>query len=156
MARSVAYLDCYNITAVTSGPALLVEAWRGAATAHIIPDIMFNASDLPPVERPLALCKAGQLAMLGEITCEYDDPSPEDPKLDPYFILAEERDVPVAITWVPDRPARPVPAGLTGSRLSDFLLRENVLIHHPRLRIYAMRAGWAIADRVIGLLYARA
>ena len=38
--------------------------------------------------------------------------------------------------------------------LSDPLLLEEVLVRHPKLRLYVMRAGWPMLDRMIGLLYA--
>lgn len=38
--------------------------------------------------------------------------------------------------------------------LSDPLLLEEVLLRHPKLRIYVMHAGWPNIDRIVGLLYA--
>jgi predicted TIM-barrel fold metal-dependent hydrolase len=34
------------------------------------------------------------------------------------------------------------------------LLLEDVLVRHPRLRLYVMHAGWPMIDRMIALLYA--
>ena len=39
-------------------------------------------------------------------------------------------------------------------KLSNPLLIEDVLIKHPKLRIYIMHAGWPFIDELIGLLYA--
>lgn len=50
MRESLAMLDRYNITAVTSGPASLVDSWRKASPARIIPGFEFGIHDLPPVE----------------------------------------------------------------------------------------------------------
>ena len=36
----------------------------------------------------------------------------------------------------------------------DPLLLEEVLVRHPRLRLYIMHAGWPLLDRTIALLYA--
>jgi predicted TIM-barrel fold metal-dependent hydrolase len=38
--------------------------------------------------------------------------------------------------------------------LSDPLRLENVLVRHPRLRLYVMHAGWPMGDAMIALLYA--
>jgi hypothetical protein len=153
--RSLGYLARYNITAVTSGPAELVEAWRKAAPpGRIIPGLAFGASDLPSIARLRALHKAGQLTVLGEITIQYDGMSPDDPKLEPYFALAEELDIPVAIHIGPGPPGAPYLGMAYRMRLTDPLLLEEVLVRHPRLRLYVMHAGWPMIDRMIALLYA--
>lgn len=38
--------------------------------------------------------------------------------------------------------------------LSNPLLLEEVLVRHPKLRLYVMHAGWPMGDAMIGLLYA--
>ncbi|MEP7006060.1 MAG: amidohydrolase family protein [Sphingomonas bacterium] len=152
--RSLAYLERYNITAVTSGTPGLVEDWRKAAPNRIIPGIMFGASDLPSIDRLRTLHKAGQLAVLGEIGSEYDGVSPDDSRLEPYFALAEELDIPVAIHMGPGPPGAAYLGMPFKMRLTDPLLLEDVLGRHPRLRIYVMHAGWPMIDRMIALLYA--
>ncbi len=37
---------------------------------------------------------------------------------------------------------------------SDALLLEDVLVKHPKLRLYVMYAGWPLLDEMVGLLYA--
>lgn len=152
--RSLAYLDRYNVTAVTSGPAALVAAWRAAAPARILPAIAFGATNPPSVDQLRALHKAGQLAVIGEIGSEYDGVAPDDPRLEPCFALAEELDVPVAIHMGPGPPGAPYLGMAYRMRLTDPLLLEDVLVRHPRLRLYVMHAGWPMADRMIALLYA--
>jgi uncharacterized protein len=39
-------------------------------------------------------------------------------------------------------------------QLSNPLLLEEVLIRHPKLRVYVMHAGWPFVSEMIGLLYA--
>ncbi len=153
-ARTLGMLDRYNIVAVTSGPPALVEDWRKAAPRRIIPGIDFGASDLPSLESLRALHKAGRLSVLGEIGSQYDGVSPDDPVLEPYFALAEELDIPVAIHMGPGPPGAAYLGSKFKMRLSDPLLLEEVLIRHPRLRLYVMHAGWPLIDRMIALLYA--
>ena len=38
--------------------------------------------------------------------------------------------------------------------LSNPLQMEEVLIRHPKLRVYTMHAGWPFLNEMIGLLYA--
>ena len=75
---------------------------------------------------------------LGELGFAYAGLRPHDPSLEPYFALAEELDVPVAIHMagggLPDEPRFRV-------RLGDPLLLEEVLVRHPRLRVNMMHAG---------------
>jgi predicted TIM-barrel fold metal-dependent hydrolase len=37
---------------------------------------------------------------------------------------------------------------------SNPLLLEDVLVRHPKLRLYVMHAGWPMLEEMIGLLYA--
>ena len=37
--------------------------------------------------------------------------------------------------------------------LSNPLLLEEVLVRHPKLRLYVMHAGWPMLDQTIGLLW---
>jgi hypothetical protein len=152
--RSLAYLGKLNITAVASGPADLVEEWRRAAPDRILPALSFGVADLPTIDSLRVLHKAGRLAVLGEIGSEYDGVSPDDPKLEPYFALAEELDIPVAIHMGPGPPGAAYLGMPFKMRLSDPLLLEEVLVRHPRLRIYVMHAGWPMIDRMIALMYA--
>jgi predicted TIM-barrel fold metal-dependent hydrolase len=39
-------------------------------------------------------------------------------------------------------------------RFSSLLLLEDVLTRHPKLRLWAMHAGWPLGDDAIGALYA--
>jgi predicted TIM-barrel fold metal-dependent hydrolase len=92
---------------------------------------------------------------LSEITTQYAGIAPDDSRLEPYFALAEELDIPVGIHLGPGPPgtayfATPryrVAAG-------DPLRLEPVLVRHPRLRVYAMHAGWPMGDAMIAMLYA--
>ena len=154
-AQSLAMLKKYNIHAVTSGPAPFVQRYQAAAPDRIIPGLEFGGDTMPRLDTLRALHKAGHLAVLGEITTQYDGMAPNDPKLEPYWKLAEELDIPVGIHIGPGPPGAAY-LGLTKYRmaLSDPLLLEDVLVRHPHLRLYVMHAGWPNADRMIALLYA--
>jgi predicted TIM-barrel fold metal-dependent hydrolase len=155
MRESLAMLEKYNITAVTSGPAPLVDAWRKASPNRILPGLEFGISDLPPLESLKALHAKGQLAVIGEIEAQYEGAAPNDPRLEPYYALAEELDIPVGIHVGPGPPGAAY-LGMSAYRmkLSDPLALEDVLVKHPRLRLYVMHAGWPNADAMVALLYA--
>ncbi|HUE89225.1 MAG TPA: amidohydrolase family protein [Vicinamibacterales bacterium] len=70
------------------------------------------------------------------------------------FALAEELDVPVGIHMGPGAPGdayfgRPK----YNSLLANPLLLEEVLLRHPKLRVYVMHAGYPFLDEMIMLLY---
>ena len=153
--RSLAMLRQYDVIGVASGPATLVARWRAADPKRIIPAIAFGMADAPSIEQLRALHKAGLLAVMGEIGAQYDGAGPDDPRLEPYWALAEELDIPVGIHVGPGPPGAPyLGAAAYRMALSDPLLLEGVLVRHPRLRLYVMHAGWPMADRMIALLYA--
>lgn len=153
--ESLAELKRLNVVGVASGEPDMVEAWRREAPDRIIPAIAFNMSDAPPIESLRALHKAGRLKVIGEIGAQYEGVGPDDPRLEPYYALAEELDVPLAIHVGPGPPGAPY-LGMTKyrMRLSDPLLLEDVLVRHPRLRLQVMHAGWPNIDRMVALLYA--
>jgi len=152
---TLAALRRYNITAVASGPARLVAEWTKAAGGRIVPGLEFGVTDAPPVAELRRLHAAGQLKVLGEIGTQYEGVSPADPRLEPYWALAEELDLPVGIHMGPGPPgANYFAAPGYRAALGDPLLLEPVLTRHPHLRLYVMHAGWPMIDRMIALLYA--
>jgi predicted TIM-barrel fold metal-dependent hydrolase len=80
--------------------------------------------------------------------------SPADPRLEPYFALAEEFDLPVGIHLglaPPRTPELCCPAYRT--YLGRPHLLEDVLAKHPKLRVYIMHAGYPYAEETIALLH---
>jgi predicted TIM-barrel fold metal-dependent hydrolase len=154
--RSLAMLEKYNITAVTSGSVARVAEWKQKAPQRIIAGVSFGVEDAIPLKRLRALHAAGQLQVLGELGPQYEGIGPTDPRLEPYWALAEELDVPVAIHMGPGPPGAPYLPGLGTYRmaLSNPLLLEDVLVKHPKLRLYVMHAGWPMSDAMVALLYA--
>ncbi len=64
---------------------LLVAALLQPATSPTFPDLTWLRAEI----------KAGRIGFLGEITSQYAAMPPTDPRLEPYFALAEELNVPV-------------------------------------------------------------
>ena len=153
--RNLAMLRKHNILAVASGPAELVADYRSQAPDRIIPGLSFGRLGLPSTEELRALHSAGRLKVMGELTFQYAGIAPDDPRIAPYYALAEELDVPVAIHVGPGPPGGSYFAyPAYRMRLSNALALEEVLMRHPKLRLYVMHAGWPLADEMVALMYA--
>lgn len=173
-------MDRINIVlALTSGAMEGSLAWRKLAPGRVVAGVLFpcdeglmangggqcfeNGDTWPSIDWLRKEIEAGRIGFLGEIMTQYLGLAPNDPQMEPYYALAEELDIPVAIHIGPGFPDSALAGGgcgkdpcSTGYRasLTDPLLLEDVLIRHPDLRILVMHAGWPRLDDVIQLLYA--
>ncbi|MEP6836061.1 MAG: amidohydrolase family protein [Gemmatimonas sp.] len=103
--------------------------------------------------------KAGRVRAFGELIPAYAGMSPNDPRLEPYWSMAEEFDLPVGIhmgSGPPGAAYMTVPFKFPEYRAAygDPMLLEEVLMHHKRLRLSVMHAGWPMLDQMVALLYA--
>ncbi len=176
-AARLAALNALNVRyAVLSGAPDAVEAWHRAAPDRVIPSLLFpcekglvpNAGgpcfgdgvEFPDVAWVRSEIKAGRLKALGEITAQYMGIPPNDGRLEPYFALAEEFDIPVGIhLGLGPRgiayPSSPLPVKSPNFRAAagNPLLLEEVLAKHPRLRVWVMHAGWPLANEMLYILH---
>lgn len=154
--RSLAMLARFDMLALAGGEATTVEDFRSHAPDRVLPAAGFGqADDFPSIAALRKLHAAGKLKALSEITAQYAGIAPDDPKLEPYFALAEELDIPVGIHLGPGPPGTAYFATpkYTAAAGDPFRL-EPVLLRHPRLRVYAMHAGWPMGEAMIAMLYA--
>lgn len=156
--RTLEILERRNVYAVASGP--LVELYRQEAPGRIVPGLMFSIGQAPPPpEEVRGWLESGRYAVLGEVLNQYAGVLPDDPRFEPYLALAEELDVPVGIHVGPGPPGVAYLEGpfaaphYRGSHHSPLLL-EEVLLRHPRLRLYVMHAGWPMLDDLLALMWA--
>jgi predicted TIM-barrel fold metal-dependent hydrolase len=155
MEQTIQVMDKLNIVGVVSGSAERVAAWRKARWERIIPALTFELQpDVTPA-RLRELHAAGALDVLGEVTTQYAGIAPDDPRLEPYWALAEELDIPVGI-HVGTGPMGVIYMGAKGyrGRLHSALTMEEVLVRHPKLRVYIAHAGYPMIDDLLTLLYA--
>lgn len=152
--RNVEALNRRNMIAVTSGEPDRVALLHKLAPERVIEAVAFGEASWPALDQLRALHKAGRLHVMGEILTQYGGTAPDSTKLEPYYALAEELDIPVAIHIGPGPPGV-VYFGSSNyrMRLSNPLALEDVLTRHPRLRLYVMHSGWPMGDQMIGLLY---
>ncbi|HEX7121038.1 MAG TPA: amidohydrolase family protein [Gemmatimonadaceae bacterium] len=156
MTQTLEIMNRRNIIGVLSGSVERVAAWRAAAPERFIPGFGFRlgTTALSP-DSLRRLHEQGALAVLAEVTNQYAGIAPDDPRMEPYWALAEELDMPVGI-HVGTGPPGAIYLGMRGyrARLHSALTMEEVLVRHPRLRVYLMHAGYPMLDDLLALLYA--
>ena len=146
------------VKAVVSGGAHheAVLRWRESAPETVLVGRAFDDPaeiDLDSLRREHA---AGRLHVIGEVGTQYEGIAPNDPRMEPVYALAEELDLPIALHMHPGPPGAPYPPfGMTKMRAANGnpLLLEDVLVRHPKMRIYVMHAGWPFLEDTIALLY---
>ncbi len=142
------------VRAVASGPREHVDRWREAAPAWILGGAYTGSRDpLPSIEELRQRVDAGSVSVLGELGLQYLGLSADSPELEPYWDLAEALDLPVAVhTGLGDTGTPYDCCPKFRARLGNPLLLEDVLIRHPRLRLYIMHAGYPFLQDVKALL----
>jgi Amidohydrolase len=105
--------------------------------------------------------QAGRIKAFGEVMPQALGIAPGDVRMEPYWALAEELDIPVGIHMGPGPPgvayeSSPVPMKHPkfGMAHSDPMLLEDVLLRHKRLRLSVLHAGWPRLESMMALLYA--
>lgn len=173
----IAVLDSLNVRyAVLNGVPDVLDAWWQRAPDRLLPALLFpcpngrapnfgrrcfaDGQEFPDLEWLRREIQAGRIAALGEITSQYLGIEPADARLEPYFALAAEMNVPVFIHMGLGPPGVayesspvPVPSPNFRATAGNPLLLEEVLLRHPGLRLAVMHAGWPMADEMIFLLH---
>jgi len=156
MAATFAAMHRANVAkALVSGDHAAVLRWKRAAPEQVIVGYLFEDPSQVDVDFLRQEHTEGRLDALGEVAAQYAGVAPTDPRLEPVYALAEELDLPIGWHMHPGPPgAAFIGASRMRPALGNPLLFEDVLVRHPRLRLYIMHAGWPFLDEMIALLYA--
>lgn len=126
-----------------------VYRWVEAAPGRFIASPIIGDPGLINLNELRSEYDAGRLSGLGELTITYEGILPTDPRLEPYYSLAEELDLPVLIhhqgTAGPSEHFR-ISAGHPEQL-------EEVLIKHPKLRLYMENSGYPFLGKTIALMW---
>jgi uncharacterized protein len=126
-----------------------LQVWKKAAADRFITSpFIHKPGEFAPSDLRKEL-EVKRLGGIGEIGAQLHGIAPNDPSLAPYFALAEEFDVPLLIHVEGIGP--PVP-GFRSNAGSPLLL-EEVLVRHPKLRIFVENSGFPYLDEVIAMMY---
>ena len=153
MNRTLAIFKKRNIIGVTSGR--LTQKWQQAAPDRIIPSLIYRANGTDPsADSMRKLFNENKYRVLGEIEAQYQGVSAGDSSLVSYWAMAEALNIPVGIHIGPG----PIGAPYLGwkkyrAKLHSPLQLEEVLMKHPRLRVYIMHAAWPMIDELLAMLW---
>jgi uncharacterized protein len=153
MKATIEVLKKRNIIGVLSGPPDRVLKWQQEASEYFIPSVQFQLGldDISP-DSMRNLFKNEDFAVLGEISNQYAGIAPNDERMEPYWMLAEELDIPVAIHMGEGPPGAAHLSPSYRPRLTSPYLLEDVLSRYPRLRVSVMHYGSPLIDEMIAML----
>jgi predicted TIM-barrel fold metal-dependent hydrolase len=142
-----------NIYAVTAGSVSMVRKWHNEDPKRII-NATTEGSDLS-IDSISNLFRSGEFRVYGEVTPQYSGYSLSDLAFEPYLKMAEDLDIPIGVHVGPGPPGA-IYLGFSKYRASlhSAFTLEEALVRHPKLRVYAMHAGWPLIDDMIAVLYA--
>lgn len=150
MRKTLEIMDRNNIVkAHLSGldPEIMAK-WIDAAPGRFIASPFIFQPDEAGLEQMRSKFDEGFYAGMGEIATQLNGMAPNDPKLEPYFALAEELDLPTLIHTEGIGPELPGFRTAAGSPL----LLEEVLVRHPKLRLYVENSGYPFRDEMIAMM----
>lgn len=167
--QTIAIMEKHNIIGMLGGKPDLVAKWIAVAPGRFIPGLDFrldrattttaamnDSTRYKPMtpDEMRTLYKQGGFAVLGEVLNQYAGIAPDDKRMEPYWALAEDLGFPVGIHIGGGGPGE-VYMGNSKfrARLQSALTLEEVLVKHPRLRVYIMHAGYPMLDDLLALLF---
>jgi hypothetical protein len=157
MNQTIAALTRRNVFGVLSGAPDRVESWMTAAPGRFYAgtELTLGRPNTLTPDQVRVLRTQNKLAVLGEIANQYVGISPDDERMEPYWALAEELDIPVGIHIGPGPPGA-IYLGFRAyrARFHSPLSIEETLVKHPKLRVYIMHAGYPMLDDMMALMYA--
>jgi predicted TIM-barrel fold metal-dependent hydrolase len=156
MLETIAEMKKYNIVkGMVSNYYDAALRWKAADPNRFMVGYAFDDPSTVDLDFLRREHKAGRFEVIGELGAQYQGIAPNDPRLEPIFALAEELDIPVAYHIHPG-PFGAVYSGepLMRQKINSPVLLEDVIIKHPKLRIYVMHAGYPRIDEMINMLYA--
>ena len=159
MNQTLEVMERLNIVGVLSGTEPdRIATWMAEAPDRFIPGFVLEFNETGAIfstDSLRSLHSESRLAVLGEVVNQYAGITPDDERMEPYWALAEELDIPVGV-HVGTGPPGAIYLGFDGYRARHHspLTMEEVLVRHPNLRVYLAHAGYPMLDDLLAVLYA--
>lgn len=144
----------YNVVkAATSGPMEWVDRWHAADPTRFIRATNFSTACTPDLlTRLRAAHTTGGYEIMGEISWQWRGVAFDDSQVGPCFALAEELDLPMGIHVGLGYPGAAYRTRYRASAGRPLAL-EEMLVRHPKARVYLMHAGWPLLDETVALMF---
>lgn len=176
--KAVANLDSFNIRHVfISATSTEARNWTGKDANRFLVAMMFpcdkglapfsgarcfeTPTDFPDTAWLRGELKAGRMRGFGELEPAFLGMALNDPRMEPYWRLAEEFDIPVGIHMGPAPPGIAYASSsmrfkspLYRMAMTDPTLLEDVMLRHQKLRLFVMHAGFPRLEAMLALLQA--
>ncbi|MBI1365836.1 MAG: amidohydrolase family protein [Alphaproteobacteria bacterium] len=150
--ETIAALRRNNAIGVLSGSEERVKDWMAKAPGLFIPGVRFSAKpDEPTADQFRKRFEKGQFKVFAEVTAQYYGIFADDPRLAPYWKMAADLDIPVGI-HIGSGPPGATMLGYPDYAIQNPLHLEPILRKYPKLRIYAMHAGFPFAEEIKALM----
>lgn len=166
-----AELQQHNVVlAAASGPQDFLDAWAAANPTELLLGPIFpcidgknpvffrhqcfaDGADFPDIEWLEQQYNAGRFGVMGELYNQYAAVPFDDPRMEPYYEMAERLGIPVAF-HTHSAPPLTAQQCCPDFRISNGnpLLLENVLVKYPKLKAYIMHANPLVYPEVLDLL----
>lgn len=151
--ETIAIMRELRVRGLLGGPADRVADWMAKGEDVFWPARHLNPARDPEIT-PQALqteFAAGEIVAISEITSQYSNIMVDDPRMAPFWEMAEREGVPVGVHIGPGPPGTtqlyPDYRPQNPNRLAE------VLAKYPKLRLFVMHAGYPFVDDVKALLY---
>lgn len=157
MNATVAEMDRHNIVlGVLNGYPGTLASWMQAHPQRFLAAIMPFRDSATPIldaETLRGQLESGEATAVGEIVAQYVGLAPADPALEPFWRVAEETGAPVLLHIGTSFPGTAY-SGYPAFRLAlgNPMLLEEVLVRHPRLRIWLAHGGAAWVQETFDLM----
>lgn len=143
--------------AVVSSPSVNALAqWKQAEPGLFLTGLQNGDTGIPGMNPDsLKLLKnEGVLDMLGEMGLQYHGLEPDEPRMQPYYAVAEANRIPVCLHTGLGPPGAPHSfAPEFRTTLGKPSLFEPVLVRHPDLKAFLAHAGWPYIEETIAMMY---
>ena len=154
--RTIAELRAHHVrrAVVMARPDALPD-WIARAPDLVIPATFPTNAGQAALDSLREAHRSGRAAIFAELGTQYLGKRAEDPVFEPFWALAEGLDVPVGIHLGEGVPGhdRSDPGDLYRAALTSPFQLEQVLLKHPRLRLYVMHAASPLTDEMIAMLF---
>ncbi|HRP32923.1 MAG TPA: amidohydrolase family protein [Agriterribacter sp.] len=149
--KTLEVMDRYNIVKgfLSGVDWSVVREWNKKAPGRFIASPFILKAGSSDMEGLKVAYATGHFGGMGEIGTQLVGLPPNDPSLEPYFKLAEELDLPTLIHTLGIGPYMPHFRSASGNPL----LLEDVLIRHPKLRLFVENAGYPYKEEMIAMMY---